>query len=68
LQKIVLERELPPDDLLPFVERFWSVRWELDGEPPFEQEILPYPCVNLSFAVGGSGFEAHGPGTQRLDR
>ncbi|HET9933788.1 MAG TPA: helix-turn-helix domain-containing protein [Polyangiaceae bacterium] len=59
-----LRREAPPEDLAPFVERFWSVRWDLDGRPPFAQEILPYPCVNLS--TGSGGFEVHGPATKRF--
>ena len=59
-----LEREAPPDDLAAFVEGFWSVRWDLDAGASFEQEILPYPCVNLSTAAGG--FEVHGPGTKRF--
>jgi AraC-like DNA-binding protein len=59
-----LQREPPPADLAPFVEGFWSVRWDLEGQPPFEQEVLPYPCVNLS--SGAEGFEVHGPGTERF--
>jgi len=59
-----LERGAPPDDLAAFVDGFWSVRWDLDAGASFEQEILPYPCVNLSTAAGG--FEVHGPGTQRF--
>lgn len=59
-----LQREPPPDDLAPFIDGFWSVRWDLEGKPPFEQEILPYPCVNLSTGVGG--FEVHGPATKRF--
>jgi AraC-like DNA-binding protein len=59
-----LRREPPPDDLAPFVDGFWSVRWDLVGQPPFQQEVLPYPCVNLSTGVGG--FEVHGPATKRF--
>jgi AraC-like DNA-binding protein len=59
-----LEREAPSDELAAFVEGFWSVHWDLDAGASFEQEILPYPCVNLSTAAGG--FEVHGPGTQRF--
>jgi len=44
-----LDRAPPPEDLALFVERFWRVRWDLAGQPPFAQEILPYPCVNVSF-------------------
>jgi len=63
LTQFTLERELPPDDLAPFVERFWRVSWTLE-QGVFEQEVLPYPCVNLSF--GAQGFEVHGPGTRRF--
>ena len=59
-----LRREPPSDDLAHFVDGFWSVQWDLEGRPPFEQEVLPYPCVNLSTGVGG--FEVHGPATKRF--
>ncbi len=63
LTQFTLERELPPEDLAPFVEGFWTVAWVVD-RIPFEQEVLPYPCVNLSY--GMQGFEVHGPGTRRF--
>lgn len=63
LQHFTLGREPAPADLVG-VERFWHVRWNLDGQAPFEQEILPYPCVNLSFRNGA--YEVHGPGTKRF--
>jgi len=59
-----LRREPAPDDLAPFVDGFWSVHWDLRPSELFEQEILPYPCVNLSTGVGG--FEVHGPATKRF--
>lgn len=59
-----LEREPAPPDLAHVVSGFWRVRWDLAGQPDFVQEILPYPCVNLSFQDGR--FEVHGPGTQRF--
>jgi AraC-like DNA-binding protein len=59
-----LEREAPPDDLSAFVSGFWRVRWDLADQASFEQEILPYPCVNLSFEQGA--FQVHGPGTRRF--
>jgi len=42
-----LNRRSPADDLAGHVERHWSVRWDLHDNPPFTQEILPHPCVNL---------------------
>ncbi len=59
-----LSREVPPPGLEPFVERFWRVEWDLVGRPSFQQETLPYPCVNLTFQ--GGRFEVHGPATRRF--
>lgn len=42
-----LNRRPPSDDLAGHVECHWSVRWDLGANPPFTQEILPHPCVNL---------------------
>jgi AraC-like DNA-binding protein len=38
-------RWAPPDDLAPFVEHFWAVRWDLPE--PFLQETLPHPSVHV---------------------
>ena len=38
--------------LRPFVERYWSVRWDLTGEPPFRSEVLSHPSVNVSVESG----------------
>lgn len=63
LARFDLAREAPPAALAPFVDRFWRVTWSL-GDGEHEQEILPHPCVNLSFQDGR--FEVHGPGTRRF--
>ncbi len=39
----------PAEELAFFVEHYWIIDWDLRGQPPFTQEILPYPCVNLVF-------------------
>ncbi len=64
MRHFVLGREAPPPDLADLVERFWMVRWDLPEGESYEQEILPYPCVNLSFRDGR--FEVHGAGTKRF--
>jgi AraC-like DNA-binding protein len=38
--------------LAPFVERYWSVRWDLTGRPPFRSEVLSHPSVNMSVESG----------------
>jgi AraC-like DNA-binding protein len=47
--KFKLARYVPPDDLLPFVETLWTVRWDLRGQEPYTSENLPHPSVNISF-------------------
>ena len=45
----------PSPSLEPFVEYYWSVRWDRTDQPPHEQEILPHPCVQLVVERGLSG-------------
>jgi len=53
--RFTLSRHLPPDDLAPFLDYSWVVRWDLRGQPPHEQAILPHPNVNLAFEAAGAG-------------
>ena len=48
---IRLDRHKPTDALAPFVDYYWIVRWDLRGQPPYEQTVLPHPNVNLAFGV-----------------
>jgi AraC-like DNA-binding protein len=43
----------PAPELAPFVARYWMVDWDLRGEPPYRQLVVPYPNVNLTFFDGG---------------
>jgi AraC-like DNA-binding protein len=46
-------RAVPPaPPLAPFVEHYWFVAWDLRGQPPHEQRVLPYPAVNVTFKAG----------------
>ncbi|HEY4003622.1 MAG TPA: DUF6597 domain-containing transcriptional factor [Pseudonocardia sp.] len=38
--------------LRPFVERYWSVRWDRTGRAPFRTEVLSHPSVNVSVESG----------------
>jgi AraC-like DNA-binding protein len=44
----------PSAQLAPFVARYWSVHWDLRGQPPYRQLIVPYPNVHLTFMTGQS--------------
>ena len=48
-----LRRDHPvAPELRPFVERYWSVRWDLSGRGPFRSEVLSHPSVNVSVESG----------------
>ncbi|MBE3561963.1 MAG: helix-turn-helix transcriptional regulator [Ktedonobacteraceae bacterium] len=51
-RKFRLARYLPAQDLSLFVEFYWSVTWDLRGQEPYAQEVLPYPSVHLVFEKG----------------
>lgn len=59
-----LERAEPPPELAANVVWFWTVQWELPEGTRFNQEILPFPCVNLACESGT--WNVHGPGTERF--
>jgi AraC-like DNA-binding protein len=44
----------PASELVPFVENYWTVSWDLRGEPPFTQRVLARPGVNMTFKAGRS--------------
>jgi AraC-like DNA-binding protein len=48
-KKFQLSRHLPAADLSFFIEHYWIVSWDLRGQEPYVQEILPYPCVHVVF-------------------
>ena len=42
----------PAGRLAPFVTHYWVIHWDLRGQPPHEQHVLPYPAVNMTFLPG----------------
>ncbi|HEU5384320.1 MAG TPA: helix-turn-helix domain-containing protein [Streptosporangiaceae bacterium] len=52
---ITLNRHQPSALLAPFVDFYWVPRWDLRGEPPYEQTVLPHPNVHLVFEASGAG-------------
>jgi AraC-like DNA-binding protein len=50
-----LDRCPPSDALAPFVDYYWIPRWDLRGEPAYEQAVLPHPNVHLVFEASGAG-------------
>jgi AraC-like DNA-binding protein len=42
----------PAPELAPFVSGYWFVEWDLRGQEPYRQKIVPYPSVYLTFLNG----------------
>ncbi|MEV0110384.1 helix-turn-helix domain-containing protein [Nocardia sp. NPDC050799] len=36
-----------------YVDWYWSVRWDVRGRAPYHAEVLPYPCVHITFERDG---------------
>ena len=49
-----LTRCPPSAALAPFVDFYWILRWDLRGQSPHEQTLLPHPNVNLAFEQAGA--------------
>jgi AraC-like DNA-binding protein len=43
---------VPAADLAPFVSGYWAAEWDLRGQEPYRQKIVPYPNVHLTFRDG----------------
>lgn len=61
-EHIDLRRHPAEGALAAYVERYWTVRWDLPAGASYESVTIPHPCVNLSF-MPVLGAEVHGPGT-----
>lgn len=53
--KFLLSRHAPAEDIGFFVKHYWTVHWDLRGEEPYQQEIVPNPCINLVFEENKTG-------------
>jgi AraC-like DNA-binding protein len=54
-ERFTLARYEPRAVLAPFVDFVWVLHWDLRGQEPHEQTILPHPNVNLGFEATGAG-------------
>ncbi|BBH23037.1 AraC family transcriptional regulator [Paenibacillus baekrokdamisoli] len=46
-KKFQLTRHTPSEEVGFFVKHFWVVSWDLTGQEPYSQDVIPNPCVNL---------------------
>jgi len=59
------ERYHPSPDLESFVEHYWVVEWDLQGEAPERAETLPHPSVHMIFERGGKS-RIRGPARKKF--
>ncbi|MGO4108563.1 DUF6597 domain-containing transcriptional factor [Paenibacillus sp. YAF4_2] len=59
-----LERYSASDALSPFIKHYWIVQWNLDGDAPYHQHVVPNPCANLVVEKDKTLF--YGPGKERF--
>ncbi|CAN5661353.1 helix-turn-helix domain-containing protein [soil metagenome] len=50
-----LDRWQPSTRCAEFVEHFWSVRWDLRGQQPFDSAVITFPCMHLTHEWGSDG-------------
>jgi AraC-like DNA-binding protein len=65
-RRIRLATYPPCPSLQCFVDYFWLVEWNLDGRPPENQRVLPYPNAHLVFDQGRTAI--HGVVRGAFDR
>jgi len=47
-----LDRYPPSPAVARFVDRYWVASWDLLGRPPYTQQVLAHPVVNVVFTGG----------------
>ena len=50
-----LDRCAPSEGAAPFVEHFWSVRWDQRGRGPFDSTVITFPCMHITHEWGDDG-------------
>lgn len=50
--KFDMHRWAPSDETARWVEHFWTVTWDLRGQPPFSTTVITFPCVHLTHEWG----------------
>jgi AraC-like DNA-binding protein len=57
-RKFLLNRYAPSEELGYFIKHYWIVSWELTGQQPYPQHVIPNPCFNMVVGRGRSGIYA----------
>lgn len=54
-KKFQLTRYAPSEPLQHFVKHYWIVSWDLEGQAPYLQDVVPNPCANMVMEDHRSG-------------
>ncbi|MBW7459125.1 AraC family transcriptional regulator, partial [Paenibacillus sepulcri] len=57
MRSFSLSRLLPGQDLAPYIEHLWILRWDLRGQAPHSQTVLSFPSIQLAFERTGQRIE-----------
>lgn len=60
MTRVKFRRAAAAAALRPYVEHYWLIDWDL--AEPYEQHVLPHPCVNIVFQRYGDEFFAETAG------
>jgi AraC-like DNA-binding protein len=53
-QRVALDRLPVAPALEPWLEHYWTVRWDLRGAAPYRSEVVPHPAAHVTFESGTS--------------
>lgn len=56
---VELHRYVPGPEVGRYVERYWTVRWDLPADQRHDVQVITHPCVNVAF-LDGAGAHVHG--------
>lgn len=54
----------PSPDLAEIIQHCWAASWDLEGQEPYPQHLLPHPSINLVIEKGAA--RIHGVSTARF--
>ena len=49
----------PSEDLSHFIKHYWIIHWDLTGQEPHQQDVVPNPCANLVVQSRRTAFTAY---------
>ena len=58
---------LPPDDLAPFIEHFWTIRWDEASKTYHSEEVMHRPYVDVFVSIQQSGIQGTFRGKRTYD-